>query len=105
MRRYDVITLISEEPYHGIFDDGDKASREVMCEVRSIGMKETYEALSNGLVPSFVFILSQPEEYKDEKIILYKGKRYEVLRTYINKGDCIEITVTPATVSRKEGQP
>lgn len=93
----DVITLISENPAaHGVFDTTSETSRQVFCSVRSVGMTEAYTALSNGLNPQFVFVLSDYADYQGEKICSYNGKRYRIVRTYRNNQQ-IELTVEEAT--------
>lgn len=93
----DVITLISENPAaHGVFDTTSETSRQVFCSVRSVGMTEAYTALSNGLNPQFVFVLSDYEDYQGEKICSYNGTRYRIVRTYRNNQQ-IELTVEEAT--------
>ena len=94
----DVLMLISESPAeHGVFDTHKETPRQVFCSVRTVGMREAYQALSNGLHPSFVFIMSDYGDYQGEKIVEYQGARYRVIRTYRNN-QAIEITVEEATV-------
>lgn len=94
MVRADVLTLIKEDPSaRGRFDTPTEIGREVYCTVRSVGMREAYEALSHGLRPEWVFVLTHSFEYEGEKVCEYQGVRYHVLRTYMNEADGIEITV------------
>lgn len=96
----DVLTLISESPKaHGVFDPGTETPRQVFCSVRSVGMREAYEALSNGLKPEFVFVLSDYTDYNGEKICEYKSKRYRIVRTYRNN-QSVELTVEEVTADR-----
>lgn len=93
----DVLTLISESPEaHGVFDPVSETPRQVFCSVRSVGMREAYEALSNGLKPEFVFVLSDYSDYNGEKICEYNSKRYRIVRTYRNN-QSIELTVEEVT--------
>ena len=96
----DVIQLIAETPAaHGVFEDVTETARQVFCSVRSVGMTEAYTALSNGLHPELVFLLSEYTDYQGEKIAEYAGKRYRIVRTYrANQG--IELTVEEVTVDR-----
>lgn len=91
----DVITLISET--HSVNEYGDavitEARREVFCAVKSVGMRETYEALSVGLKPEFTFILADYYEYENEERVEYEGVEYRVLRTYRNSTQ-LEMVVT-----------
>ena len=94
MVRADVITLIEEiQGAHGRFDEASELRRQVFCTVRSVGMRESYEALSHGLRPEWVFVLTHSFEYHGEKRIEYHGDEYTVLRTYVTDADGIEITV------------
>lgn len=93
----DVITLVGENPAaHGVFDNYTPTSRQVFCSVRSVGMSEAYQAMSNGLHPQFVFVLSDYGDYEGEKIVLYNNVRYRVIRTYRNN-QSIELTCEEAT--------
>lgn len=94
MVRADVLTLISDSPAaHGRFETPQETRREVYCTVRSVGMREAYEALSHGLRPEWVFVLTHSFEYNGEKRCEFRGVSYHVLRTYVNEQDGIEITV------------
>lgn len=75
-------------------------SRDVFCRVRSIGMKEFYEASARDFYPEMVFILADYLDYSNEQLCDYNGQRYRVLRTY-RAGQELEITVTRA--SAEEG--
>lgn len=94
MVRADVLTLISEAPTaHGRFDTSTEIRRDVYCTVRSVGMREAYEAMSHGLRPELVFVLTHSFEYQDEKRCEFHGIPYTILRTYVTQADGIEITV------------
>ena len=93
----DVLTLVSEAQPHGVYDDAVEAQRTVYCTVRSVGMTEAYRAMSNGLHPSFVFDLTDYSDYHGEKVCIYKGVRYRIVRTY-RQNQSIELTVEEATV-------
>ena len=94
MVRADVITLIADDPAaHGIFDDHEEHERQVYCTVRSVGMREAYEAMGHGLHPEWVFVLTHSFEYQGEKTCVFKGVRYNVIRTFVTEADGIEITV------------
>lgn len=94
----DVITLVSESPAaHGVLDEITETPKQVFCSVRSVGMSEAYQAMSNGLHPQFVFVLSECGDYNGEKIVLYHDKRYRVIRTY-QQNQGIELTVEEVTI-------
>ena len=101
MMRSDVITLIAESPEaHGIFDPPTESERTVFCYVKSVGFREYFEALSQSLHPSFVFVLRDYAEYHGEKVCTYHGTRYRIIRTYITMQNTIELTVEEVTVDR-----
>ena len=91
----DVITLVSRT--YTISDYGDVVSsasmRNVFADIRSVGMREKYEALQAGLDPELVFVLADYEEYEGEDEIQHDDKTYRVIRTYRN-GQTLELTVT-----------
>lgn len=94
MVRADVITLISDIPEaRGRFEDHSEIRRVVYCTVKSVGMREAYEAMSHGLRPEWVFVLTHSFEYNGERVCEYNGIRYNIIRTYVNEADGIEITV------------
>ena len=80
----DVICLLSEEPVaHGVFEDHKEHGKMCYARVKSVSRSEFYRARENGLEPVFVFVLSEYADYCGEKIVLYKGKRYRVIRSYV----------------------
>jgi SPP1 family predicted phage head-tail adaptor len=92
----DVITLLSiEEEPNDIGDLVETITRtEVFAEVRSIGMKEKYEALAVGLKPELTFVLADYYDYDNQQAVEYNGIRYKVLRTYQKRTHELEIVVT-----------
>lgn len=101
MMRSDVITLITEAPTaHGIFDPPTESERVVPCYVKSVGFQEFFQALAQGLHPSMVFVLSDYAEYQGEKIAIYHGKRYRIVRSFVTTQLSIELSVEEATVDR-----
>lgn len=98
----EVINLVGETPAaHGVFDNYTPSSRQVFCTVRSVGMNEAYQAMSNGLHPQFVFSLSDYADYEGEKIVLYNNAKYRVIRAYRNN-QSIELTCEESTVDARE---
>ena len=89
----ELLTLIKQT-------DGGEDSRTVFCDLRSIGMKEFYEANARDFYPEKKFVLADYLEYDDEELVEYEGKRYRVLRTF-RTGQELEIVVTRA--SAEEG--
>lgn len=98
MNRSGVLTLIEENPAaHGIFDKPVETGRAVFCTIRSVGYNEYYRALEHDLHPTLVFTLADYAEYQGEKICVFEGQRYRIIRTY-QTGGAIELTVEEATV-------
>lgn len=105
MIRADVITLVAEDPEaHGVFEEYDAESRDVFAEIRSVGYNEYYAARSAGIEPTIVFVLADYLEYDNEKIVLFDGEQYRVVRTYTN-GQTIELTCERATNDRVNPDP
>lgn len=92
MIRAAVLQLIAEAPEaRGVFDDATETARQVFCDVRSVTRAEFYRAKEIGVEPTFIFVLSNFAEYNGEKIAVYEGARYRIVRTYVN-GESIELT-------------
>lgn len=53
---------------------------EVFVMPRGVYQSEYYNAGQLGLKPSITFVLSNREDYSDEKIVEYNGKTYAVIR-------------------------
>ena len=99
MRRSDVIYLVAETPAaHGIFDAPKETQRMVYVTLKSVGLNEYYRALEQDLRPEVIFVLSDYAEYRGEKIAIWNGKRYRVVRAYQNEQLGVELTVEEATV-------
>lgn len=92
----DVITLLTiTEAENDIGDLVETITKkEVYAQVRSIGMKEKYEAFAVGLKPELTFVLADYYDYDDQEFIEYNSVRYSVLRTYRKITNEIEIVVT-----------
>lgn len=81
----DVITLISvgeeEIDSWGIPQESTYKRRQVLCDVRSAGRSEFYQAAQNGLKPELeanLFFM----DYEDEPMAMVNGVYYKVIRTY-----------------------
>ena len=53
--------------------------------------------MSNGLHPSFVFKLTDFADYNNEKICVYNGVRYRIIRSY-RRNQGIELTAEEVTI-------
>ena len=71
----------------------NETSRQVFVEVKSLGLKRKIEAMATGLNVEFKLILADVQEYNDEKIVEYKGVRYNVLNVYVADDQSVELTV------------
>lgn len=91
------VTLIavSESP-NAIGDTVQTETRTVSyAEIVSPYMKETYEALAQGLKPEFVAVLPNwYDDYHGERLLEYEGVRYNIIRAYKAKDFSCELTVT-----------
>ena len=94
MMKADVITLVKETSQtRGVHETATRSEREVMCTVRSVTRSEFYAAYNAGVDPMYVFELALAEDYEGERLIIYHGVEYSVIRTYVTEADGIEITV------------
>jgi len=91
----DVALLISQT--YTVNSIGDpiptETSRQVFVEVKSIGLKRKIDAMATGLTVDFKLILSDIAEYADEKIVEYKGVRYNVKNVYITDDQRVELDI------------
>ena len=92
MTRINVVTLISEQ--NGTDSIGQVTTTEttskLIAEVRSVSQSEYMNGKQSGLTPSYVFRVSM-FGYAGQKILLYKGARYSVYRTYEADDNYVEL--------------
>ena len=94
MMHADVIQLITEtRKGHGVHEAVTRTARTVMCTVQSVTRSEFYNALNAGVQPEYVFALALAEDYQQERLVMYRGQMFRVVRTYLTDDDGIEITV------------
>lgn len=91
-----VITLVKHTKTANGADiiETEKDRYDLMATEKSVGMRETYQALSVGLKPEKVFIISDYLDYEDQKILIFEEEKYEIIRTYKKDDNQLEITVT-----------
>lgn len=77
--------------------------REVLCGVRSIGMKEFYSAHSTDFRPELKLVLADYLDYDGETLALYNGEMYRILRTY-RVGQELELTLERAPAEEQEDE-
>lgn len=70
-----------------------ETERQVYVDVKSIGLKRKIDAAATGLNIEFKLILSDIAEYNDEKLVEYKGVRYNVKNVFIADDQSVELTV------------
>ena len=70
----------------------EETPRTVYAEVSSIGLKRKIEAEQAGLKLAYVFTLSNVAEYKDEELLEYNGKRYNIVNAYTTAEGKIDLT-------------
>lgn len=68
------------------------STREVMASVRSIGMREFYEAATSDFKPDCKAILADHRDYENQRIAIWEGEVYRVIRIY-RKGKQVELTL------------
>lgn len=66
---------------------------DVFASIKSVGMRETYEAMAIGLKPEFAFEIADYLDYNGQTYLTYDFVRWKILRTY-RKGTKLEIVVT-----------
>lgn len=95
MDRSDIIDLIpvTHTPDEfGVLRNVEGEPRTVMCQVNSVTRAEFFDGGRNGLNPEYEFDVFDGD-YDGETIVVYKGKRYVVYRTYHGRTDKIELYV------------
>ena len=94
MEQNDVIYLIGEDPdAHGVYEKPKTTERMVYVTVRSVGMRETYEAMAHDRKPEAVLELADRAEYQGEKTCRWRGKIYDIMRVGSAKGNKVTLTV------------
>ena len=64
--------------------------RRVFAQMNSITRAEWFEAGRNGMQPTIMFVVSVLD-YRNEKLIEWKGKRYGIYRTFYGRNDNVEL--------------
>ena len=71
--------------------------RDVFCGVKSIGMREFYQANATDFHPEIKFVLADHLDYQGETLAKHDGQLYRILRTY-RTGQALELTAEKAPV-------
>lgn len=93
----DVCALIAKDTPKGVHEAKTETMREVFCEVTSVGRSEFYNAFNAGLQPEYVLKLADEAEYGEETELIFREKRYNVIRVYRRPDGGIELTVQRST--------
>lgn len=102
MIRDDVLFLVNENPAaHGIFDPPAETQRMVYCRVHSVTRSEFWHAMQAGIEPELVFEISDYADYNGEKLLVYNGRRWRVVRTYVT-AHTVSLTAAPATADAEK---
>lgn len=72
--------------------DGNPVKTTVLCNKKSVGRTEFYNASVAGMKPELIFII-HGFEYNNQEKVEYNGTEYDVIRTYQTDFDKIELTV------------
>lgn len=67
---------------------------DVLADIRSVGMKENYEAFSVGLKPELVIVIADYLDYEGQERLIYNDIQYQIIRTYKKSTRELEIVVT-----------
>lgn len=92
MDRSSVIYLIAQtrtQDDYGVWRE-EETRRKVFCDVSSVTASEFFDGGRNGLNPEYRFIVFFAD-YRGERIVEYKQKRYAVYRTYHARTDALEL--------------
>lgn len=93
----EVVTLIRElEAYDAVGHVQLAEQKQESCaEIAGVTSRETYQAMAIGLSPELKIILpSFVDDYHDEKLVEYLGRRYHVIRVYLADDGSCELTVS-----------
>lgn len=88
----DVIKLISQVyTFNSIKEQvAHECKRQVFCTIDEVSRAEFFAAGEAGLKPSFVAVVAVVD-YRGEKLLEFRGKRYGIYRTYRRSGDYMEL--------------
>jgi hypothetical protein len=69
---------------------------DILCDMKSIGRTEFYNAAANGLKPEYILVV-HPYEYNNETYVLFSEdstpkQKYKVIKTYKVDFEKLELT-------------
>ncbi len=92
----DDIAFLITEVYMGTDRDGNimrkRTPHRVFCDVKSVTRTEFYDASTHDLKPDLNITISHRIDYNGEKLLVYDGQVYDVIRSYWD-GDQVDLTV------------
>ena len=62
----------------------------IFCSIASVSREEFFTAGKSGIRPSLQLTINR-YEYDGQKVCVVNGKRYAIYRTYIGKGETLEL--------------
>jgi len=96
----DLITLIKTVPptevtnENGFAEEPIEQSRSIFCNKKSVGYSEFYKSQQAGYKAELKIDV-YAQDYEEETLVEFEGKRYKVLRTYESRnGEFIELTLS-----------
>lgn len=92
----EVVLIAEAESTNAIGDTAAEPTRRVSyAEIVSPFLRETYEAMAQGLKPEFVAVLPNwDDDYHGERLLEYRGERYNIIRAFKAQDLSCELTVT-----------
>ena len=92
MDRSNIVTLISQTYTQNTLNEyiATEKTTDVFCSMESVGQREWAEASRQGFNPEIRLTMNR-WEYSGEKIVEFEGQRYSVYRTYVGRGEDIEL--------------
>lgn len=95
--RSEVVFFLSLVPGDEMDEDENPKIQEqksdmVFAEMKSIGMKEFYQAQTAGSKPEMKFIITDYMDYQGQEYLIHNDIRYKILRTYRTSSNELEIT-------------
>jgi SPP1 family predicted phage head-tail adaptor len=78
------ITLKAVTPTQNTYGDELETivEKEMFARVKSVGMKEKYLAMEQGLNPEIVFVISDYLDYGNQEFVEHENVTYKVMRTF-----------------------
>ena len=76
-----------------------KTETNILCAVKSVGRSEFYNSAQAGLRPEIIFVI-HPYEYNNQKKVKFNNQNYDVIRTYTNNFEELELVCTTRISSK-----